>query len=160
MFSTGSCIFFSSRRRHTRFDCDWSSDVCSSDLFNLFVFAVMMTGESLLNVLLKHLFHRHRPVLEHPLVTLTSYGFPSGHTMGVTVLFGLLALFLAKTVSSAGAALAYFIAAGLVILLIGLTRGYLCAHFLSGVLCAFAASVVLLTFCWTALGTLRRRQKQ
>src|SRR4029077_14283386 len=39
---TGSCIvndfyrndlniFFSSRRRHTRFKCDWSSDVCSSD---------------------------------------------------------------------------------------------------------------------------------
>src|SRR2546430_2463896 len=25
-------VFFSSRRRHTRFDCDWSSDVCSSDL--------------------------------------------------------------------------------------------------------------------------------
>src|SRR5256886_6487115 len=24
-------VFFSSRRRHTRFDCDWSSDVCSSD---------------------------------------------------------------------------------------------------------------------------------
>src|SRR5256886_651418 len=27
-----SDFFFSSRRRHTRFDCDWSSDVCSSDL--------------------------------------------------------------------------------------------------------------------------------
>src|SRR3989475_1523237 len=27
-------FFFSSRRRHTRFDCDWSSDVCSSDLPN------------------------------------------------------------------------------------------------------------------------------
>src|SRR5688572_30873312 len=27
-----SYFFFSSRRRHTRFDCDWSSDVCSSDL--------------------------------------------------------------------------------------------------------------------------------
>src|SRR3989475_10702994 len=27
-------FFFSSRRRHTRFDCDWSSDVCSSDLGN------------------------------------------------------------------------------------------------------------------------------
>src|SRR2546430_7940666 len=24
-------VFFSSRRRHTSFDCDWSSDVCSSD---------------------------------------------------------------------------------------------------------------------------------
>src|SRR5688572_32263201 len=28
-------FFFSSRRRHTRFDCDWSSDVCSSDLLAL-----------------------------------------------------------------------------------------------------------------------------
>src|SRR5688572_32700821 len=28
----GYLFFFSSRRRHTRFDCDWSSDVCSSDL--------------------------------------------------------------------------------------------------------------------------------
>src|SRR3989475_10373450 len=29
-------FFFSSRRRHTRFDCDWSSDVCSSDLAQRF----------------------------------------------------------------------------------------------------------------------------
>src|SRR2546430_16364729 len=28
-------FFFSSRRRHTRFDCDWSSDVCSSDLYGI-----------------------------------------------------------------------------------------------------------------------------
>src|SRR6266568_5035514 len=27
-----SFFFFSSRRRHTRWNCDWSSDVCSSDL--------------------------------------------------------------------------------------------------------------------------------
>src|SRR5438270_6766385 len=32
-------FFFSSRRRHTRFDCDWSSDVCSSDL------TVLATGD-------------------------------------------------------------------------------------------------------------------
>src|SRR2546430_1850647 len=30
------CVFFSSRRRHTRFDCDWSSDVCSSDSVSSF----------------------------------------------------------------------------------------------------------------------------
>src|SRR5439155_10616247 len=28
-------VFFSSRRRHTRWPRDWSSDVCSSDLFDL-----------------------------------------------------------------------------------------------------------------------------
>src|SRR5260370_10068849 len=36
-FGVSVCVcslsfFFSSRRRHTRFKCDWSSDVCSSDL--------------------------------------------------------------------------------------------------------------------------------
>src|SRR6266699_5292175 len=30
----GFCFFFSSRRRHTRCGRDWSSDVCSSDLFH------------------------------------------------------------------------------------------------------------------------------
>src|SRR5260370_39750301 len=36
--TTSSLIifFFSSRRRHTRFKCDWSSDVCSSDLPKLY----------------------------------------------------------------------------------------------------------------------------
>src|SRR5690625_1394679 len=29
------CFFFSSRRRHTRWPRDWSSDVCSSDLSSL-----------------------------------------------------------------------------------------------------------------------------
>src|SRR6266481_8178935 len=29
-------FFFSSRRRHTRWNCDWSSDVCSSDLIHNF----------------------------------------------------------------------------------------------------------------------------
>src|SRR3989454_2129575 len=39
MFSLYLCIcfffFFSSRRRHTRLQGDWSSDVCSSDLSNM-----------------------------------------------------------------------------------------------------------------------------
>src|SRR6266478_7494735 len=41
-------FFFSSRRRHTRFDCDWSSDVCSSDLGGggvLGVLALLTTPE-------------------------------------------------------------------------------------------------------------------
>src|SRR5260370_7657641 len=32
LFVCDFVFFFSSRRRHTRFKCDWSSDVCSSDL--------------------------------------------------------------------------------------------------------------------------------
>src|SRR2546430_9383806 len=37
-------FFFSSRRRHTRFDCDWSSDVCSSDLILIVGLAPGMHG--------------------------------------------------------------------------------------------------------------------
>src|SRR5438270_10944376 len=39
-----SFFFFSSRRRHTRFDCDWSSDVCSSDLHH-FAVNVLSQGQ-------------------------------------------------------------------------------------------------------------------
>src|SRR6185312_3578514 len=38
---------FSSRRRHTRSDRDWSSDVCSSDLFALLQEAFVPEGEAL-----------------------------------------------------------------------------------------------------------------
>src|SRR5207302_4289837 len=40
MLSLVCCFFFSSRRRHTRFSRDWSSDVCSSDLVELDTFQV------------------------------------------------------------------------------------------------------------------------
>src|SRR5438309_5807166 len=37
-------FFFSSRRRHTRWNCDWSSDVCSSDLFSRFLLGIGEAG--------------------------------------------------------------------------------------------------------------------
>src|SRR6266480_7348345 len=48
------CFFFSSRRRHTRLTCDWSSDVCSSDLTERITAAValeqaVVTGTAQLN---------------------------------------------------------------------------------------------------------------
>src|SRR5439155_10948123 len=46
----GDCFFFfSSRRRHTRWPRDWSSDVCSSDLVRLYTsgFAVFTVGSLL-----------------------------------------------------------------------------------------------------------------
>jgi membrane-associated phospholipid phosphatase len=38
----------------------------------------------LLNEVRKHLFHRSRPALEHALVELPSYSFPSGHALAAT----------------------------------------------------------------------------
>src|SRR5205085_6915501 len=38
-----------SRRRHTRFDCDWSSDVCSSDLDNIAIDTATSLGVAVIN---------------------------------------------------------------------------------------------------------------
>src|SRR5690606_2854953 len=49
-FLSCSLFFFSSRRRHTRFSRDWSSDVCSSDLKNLFFIGIILYGCVLLGM--------------------------------------------------------------------------------------------------------------
>src|SRR2546430_4631836 len=55
-----SIFFFSSRRRHTRFDCDWSSDVCSSDLNGA---ADRFHSLSLLRIQRVQIQHRARSVM-------------------------------------------------------------------------------------------------
>jgi undecaprenyl-diphosphatase len=111
---------------------------------------------SLLNILLKHFFHRQRPVLENPLVTLDSFGFPSGHTMGSTLFYGLLALFLAQSIRSWRLRVLTGILASLWVALIGVSRIYLGAHYLTDVLGAIAVGLAWLALCWTGVETLRR----
>src|SRR5690606_40530301 len=48
-FSVLDFYLFSSRRRHTRFSRDWSSDVCSSDL------SVVLASETLSSINLTHI---------------------------------------------------------------------------------------------------------
>jgi len=140
--SIGVALFLVSRR-------DW---------LNASLVALVMLGGSTLNLVLKHFFHRERPVLENPLVTLSSYGFPSGHTMGATLLYGLLALLAWKNLRNRAARLACVVGACFWILLIGLTRIYLGAHYLTDVLGALAAGLLWLVVCWTAFETLRWRR--
>ena len=140
--SLGSAVFFIWRRRS----------------LDLLLLILTMLGGSTLNIVLKHFFHRDRPVLENPIVTLSSYGFPSGHTMGATLLYGLFALLAWRNLRNRSLRLAFAWAASLWILMIGFTRIYLGAHYLSDVLGALTAGLLWLTFCWTAVDTLRRRQ--
>ncbi len=122
----------------------------------LLAFALTMLGGSALNIILKHLFHRQRPVLENPLVTLSSFGFPSGHTMGATLFYGLLALILAQSIRSWRWRMLTGILASVWVALIGLSRIYLGAHYLTDVLGAIAVGLAWLAFCWTGVETLRK----
>jgi undecaprenyl-diphosphatase len=122
----------------------------------LLALVLAVGGGSLLNILLKHFFHRQRPVLENPLVTLTSFGFPSGHTMGSTLFYGLLAIFMVQTVRTWRARVSTFCITVIGVLLIGLSRIYLGAHYLTDVLGAIAVGLAWLAFCWTGVETLRK----
>jgi membrane-associated phospholipid phosphatase len=124
--------------------------------YRLLAFALATGGGSLLNLLLKHFFHRQRPVLENPLVTLSSYGFPSGHTMGATIFYGVLALCVTYSIRSWARRLAVVCAAALIIGAIGLSRIYLGAHYFTDVIGAIAIGSAWLAFCWTGIETLRK----
>ena len=122
----------------------------------LLALALVMGGGSVLNLVLKHFFHRQRPVLENPLVTLSSFGFPSGHTMGATLFYGLLALFLACSIGAWLGRGFVCCAAALVITLIGASRIYLGAHYFTDVIGAIAVGLAWLAFVWTGVETLRK----
>ena len=111
----------------------------------------------LLNVLLKNIFQRARPSFEHPLLTLTTYSFPSGHAAAATLLYGVLGAYLVCTCKGWRRALAACLAVAMVAL-VGLSRIYLGAHYLSDVAAAVASSVGWLAVVFTSVATWRKRQ--
>ena len=118
---------------------------------------VCVGGGLTLNVLMKLAFHRARPVLDDPLLTLTSYSFPSGHVAGSTLMYGLVvAAVFARTRRLAWRFLAV-VAAAACIALVAFTRMYLGVHYLSDVAAAFAEGVAWLALCFSALEIFWRR---
>src|SRR5437588_11584975 len=53
-----SVFFFSSRRRHTRSLCDWSSDVCSSDLTRHYEGRIAASGEDEFLLIVRNITER------------------------------------------------------------------------------------------------------
>jgi undecaprenyl-diphosphatase len=124
----------------------------------LVVVLVAVPGGMLLNVALKHVFQRARPTLEDPLLTLSTYSFPSGHTAAATVFYGLLACYLVRRVRGWPARAAIVAACVAMVMLVALSRMYLGVHYLSDVLAASAEGAAWLAVCITAVSTLQRRR--
>jgi membrane-associated phospholipid phosphatase len=103
-------------------------------------------GGLLLNRTLKLIFHRARPQFRDAVQMLTSYSFPSGHTMIATVFYGSLAAFVIANSKSLPLRMVAVGVAIALILLVAFSRVYLGAHYLSDVLGAMAEG-----FAWIAL---------
>jgi membrane-associated phospholipid phosphatase len=113
-------------------------------------------GGMLLNIGMKYVFRRGRPSFMDPLVNIATYSFPSGHTAGATVLYSALAAYLMSRTTSIAARWAIALLASAMIVLVGLSRIYLGAHYLSDVLGAVLEGLAWLAICLTAVATVRR----
>lgn len=127
----------------------------------LFTLVITMPGVMFLNVLLKYIFGRARPSFETPLLdALSTYSFPSGHTATATALYGLMGAYLVCQLDHRQwrRRTLIVLAAFLMAALVGFSRIYLGAHYLSDVLAAMAESYGWLAICIAGVSTLRRRR--
>ena len=110
----------------------------------------------LLNELVKQLVHRHRPFVDGPFVDWSGYSFASGHTIGATLLYGQLALFILPAMKARHWRRLTVASAALLIALVGFSRIALGAHFLTDVLAAIVFGILWLAFCLFAGKPMRR----
>jgi undecaprenyl-diphosphatase len=103
--------------------------------------AITMLGVAALDVALKHAFHRPRPVTFFG-ATPSSYSFPSGHALGSLCFYGILAAILAARVRGWGAKFGVWMAAVLLVGMIGFSRIYLGVHYPSDVIAGYCAAAV------------------
>jgi membrane-associated phospholipid phosphatase len=120
--------------------------------------AVAVGGGMALNVLLKHFYERARPHFDDPWVTLSTYSFPSGHTAGATLFYGVLAAFLVSRFYDRRSRITVIAGAVIAIAMVALSRMYLGAHYLSDVVAATASSAAWLVLCLSTVhGLVKRR---
>jgi membrane-associated phospholipid phosphatase len=126
-------------------DCDEPALACG--------LAVAVGGNGLLNTAMKHAFERMCP--QHEVTLPLGHGlcFPSGHTSGAVVAYGMLAYVLMRTLPQRWH-LPVLMSATALVFTVGWSRVFVEAHFPSDVLAAFAsgiawlALVVLFTESW------------
>jgi membrane-associated phospholipid phosphatase len=118
---------------------------------------VATAGGGLLNMMLKQIFARPRPLHEHGLVTETSFSFPSGHASGSMLLYSLLGYLLVRhTPKVWHIPIAIVMVA--VIIFVGFSRVMLQVHYLSDVLAGYASAAAWVALCIAGLEAVRWRE--
>jgi undecaprenyl-diphosphatase len=117
--------------------------------------SITMAGALALDVTLKNLFHRTRPVA-YFIPEPSGYSFPSGHALGSFCFYMLLAGLLTARLRDRTARVLIWIGAALLVAAIGFSRVYLGVHWPTDVIAGYAAAA-----CWvTGLVTVDRYRRR
>ena len=123
---------------------------------SLLITVVAVPGGMLLNEWIKLLVHRHRPFVDGWFADWSGYSFASGHTIGATLLYGQLALFIFPLIKSRRGRALVFSAALFLVVLVGFSRVALGAHYVTDVLGGMFLGTSWLTVCLLVSRPLRR----
>lgn len=118
-------------------------------------FTLAIVGNGLLNSIIKHIFERVRPVHDQSIATATGWSFPSGHSSGSLVTYGIIAYVLVRVVPD-GWRLPVIVAATLIAVTTASSRVFLRVHFASDVLAGFALGTIWLVACILSIELARR----
>lgn len=113
-------------------------------------------GGMLISTLLKELFSRPRPDIEHAARVFTA-SFPSGHATLSAVTFLTLGALLTRVTSDRKSKLYFMGAAVVLTLMVGLSRLYLGVHYPSDILAGWCIGSAWATLCWGGALWLQRR---
>jgi len=118
-------------------------------------FTLAIVGNGLLNTIIKHIFERARPVHDVSIATATGWSFPSGHSSGSLVTYGIIAYVLVRVLPD-GWRLPVIVAATLIAITTASSRVFLRVHFASDVLAGIALGTVWLVACILSIELARR----
>jgi membrane-associated phospholipid phosphatase len=113
---------------------------------------------SLVVTLIKNMVGRVRPTIVDHLVNVSSLSFPSGHAANSAIVYLTMATLLSQLVQQRAARAYLFVAAGLIVALIGASRIYLGVHWPSDVLAGWAFGT-LWAVAWWAIGAWARLRR-
>ena len=115
-------------------------------------------GAGLLTLVLKNLIRRPRPPAATEFLYGTSFSFPSGHSLGSLVGYGVLAYIVGSMwVETSRGRRRLVIGTAALIIAIGLSRLYLGVHYFSDVVAGYAVGVLWLSVCISGLQVAQRR---
>ncbi|MFD4430275.1 phosphatase PAP2 family protein [Nocardia sp. NPDC058497] len=118
--------------------------------------AVTSVGAGVLVVVVKRIVGRHRPPELSRLVVEPSLSYPSGHTLGTTVVVGIVALTVIPSLRHATVRVAATVFAVVFPIAVGLSRVYLGVHWFTDVLAGWIFGLFWLVLCVTVFAWVYR----
>jgi membrane-associated phospholipid phosphatase len=116
-------------------------------------------GGAIIDEVLKRVVHRTRPTFNAGIIHTDSFSFPSGHSMGSMIGYGMLVWVLfVFWHPKLRWKITVYVLAGILVIAIGLSRIFLGVHYPSDVAGAWAAALAWLSVSITGINVARHRQ--